>query len=174
MKYIKLLKIMSRKKISFFFLLYKILNIVYTYNNESDDKMKKNGFTLVELLAVLVILALLITIAVPNVISISQKIKKNMFCQKVTYIEAAAKLYGQDNIDYLPKTITVGDLVNYGYYKKANDKCVVGTIEKPSNNPCVTDPRDNSMLDSKTITLSVVNKQVKAVYQVSDTAVCDK
>jgi prepilin-type N-terminal cleavage/methylation domain-containing protein len=143
-----------------------------------DDKMKKNGFTLVELLAVLVILALLITIAVPNVIKISQTIKVNMFCQKVTYIEAAAKLYGQDHFDDLsadkPINIKVSDLVNYGYYKKASDKCVVGD----SANPCVLDPRDNSMLDNNEIALVLASnkKTVKAtyIYKTADTSICNK
>ncbi len=60
--------------------------------------MMKNskGFTLVELLAVIVILAILITIAVPSTIGISNKLKENMFCKKIDSIEVAAKLYGED------------------------------------------------------------------------------
>ena len=49
-------------------------------------KMNKKGFTLVELLAALVILGLLTAIAAPNVISIVQRTKLN------TYVEDGIKL----------------------------------------------------------------------------------
>lgn len=49
-------------------------------------KMSKKGFTLVELLAALVILGLLTAIAAPNVISIVQRTKLN------TYVEDGIKL----------------------------------------------------------------------------------
>ena len=41
--------------------------------------MNKKGFTLVELLGVLIILSIIMLIAVPNVISILDKNKKNFF-----------------------------------------------------------------------------------------------
>ena len=49
-----------------------------------------------ELLATIVILAILALIAVPNVSSLVRKSKANMFCKKVESIEAAAKYYAQD------------------------------------------------------------------------------
>ncbi len=49
-------------------------------------KVNKSGFTLVELLATLVILGLLVTIAAPNIVGILQSTKQN------TYIEDAKKL----------------------------------------------------------------------------------
>ena len=46
-------------------------------------KMKnKKGFTLVELLAVIVILALLVAIAVPSTFSISNRLKTNNKCKE--------------------------------------------------------------------------------------------
>ena len=135
--------------------------------------MKNKGFTLVEILAVIVILAVLIVIAVPNVIGISNRIRQNMFCSKVSDIESAAKLYGQDYIDEIEasanqtKTIKVSDLVQNNLYKKENDKCVLND----ANNPCVTDPRDQSMMDNKTIVVSKKNKRITAVY--SDKSSCD-
>lgn len=57
--------------------------------------MKKNGFTLVELLGVIAILAVLATIATPAVISLSNKIKGNMYDAKVKLIKETAVLYAE-------------------------------------------------------------------------------
>lgn len=57
--------------------------------------MKKNGFTLVELLGVIAILALLATVATPAIISISNKIKENMYDTKVKLIKETAVLYAE-------------------------------------------------------------------------------
>ena len=49
-------------------------------------KMKKNGFTLVELLVVIVVLALIMIITIPAVLDIMEDARKNSFvlyCQKV-------------------------------------------------------------------------------------------
>lgn len=48
--------------------------------------MKNKGFTLIELLATIAILALIMTVAVPNVLSVIDKNKKN------TYVEDAKKM----------------------------------------------------------------------------------
>ena len=58
--------------------------------------MNNKGFTLVELLAVLVILSLLITVAVPSVNKTLLNINENMYCEKVTNLENAARLYAED------------------------------------------------------------------------------
>ena len=127
--------------------------------------MKNKGFTLVELLAVIVVMAILLTIAVPAVIGISNKIKQNMFCSKVNDIESAAKLYGNDYIDEITtsgKYITITDLIDNNLYKKENDDCNF------SDKPCVTDPRDSSKMDDKQILVKLVNKRVYAEYQYKD------
>lgn len=103
--------------------------------------MKNNkGFTLVELMAVIVVLALIITIAVPSAISISHKIKLKMYATKVDMIIDSAKLYGQDNPSSLKSNenacsspnLTVKTLIETGYIKK-DDTDDNGKVLNPIN-----------------------------------------
>lgn len=133
--------------------------------------MKNKGFTLAELLAVIVIMALLLTIAVPSVIGISNKIKANMFCSKIEDIESAAKLYGEDYQDEIPPQITVYKLIENNLFKKESSDC---DSTKPTK--CVLDPRDGSALDQGIIKIEIKNKRVYAEYQLSeaDKEICKK
>ena len=137
--------------------------------------MKKNGFTLIELLAVIVIMALLLTIAVPSVIQISKRIRKNMYCSKISDIESAAKLYANDYIDQFEDngnkiTINVYTLIENNLYKKENNNCVL----KSEENPCVKDPRNGWVMDNDTIEITRKDKKIKADYQADKKQVCNE
>ena len=61
--------------------------------------MKKKGFTLVELLAVIAILALLVIIALPNVLSMFNNAKKDLFLTEAKNVfKESAKKYISDNM----------------------------------------------------------------------------
>jgi prepilin-type N-terminal cleavage/methylation domain-containing protein len=69
--------------------------------------MKNKGFTLVELLAVIVILGILITIAVPSMLGVSKNVKEKSYTSKIDLIESAAVIYGEKNsIDILKEMIS--------------------------------------------------------------------
>ena len=78
--------------------------------------MKKNnkGFTLVELLAVLVILITILLIAIPSITSSVERNKKNMLNKKIDIIEAAAESY----VNLYKNSIN-----NYSLFKQGN--CVI-------------------------------------------------
>lgn len=63
--------------------------------------MRKKGFTLVELLAVIVLLGLLMAIAVPSALNLSSKVKSKSYDTKIDLIEKAAETYGQSNISFV-------------------------------------------------------------------------
>ncbi len=138
--------------------------------------MKDNkGFTLVELLAVIVVLAIIISIAVPSTMSISKRIRKNMFCSKIDFIETQAQLYGEDRKDsfgnikidgknYPGKTVTVKELVTTKYLKKDND-----------SEPYTEDPRDKTKtLDNMSLSIYIKNQRAYVRFNEDVRTTCDK
>ena len=84
--------------------------------------MKKKGFTLTELLAVIVILGVITLIAIPSSFAISNRVKINFYCTKMDTIKKAADLYASDHFDEVKlgiiNKVSIKDLVNYGYIKQ--------------------------------------------------------
>ncbi len=74
-------------------------DLIFCYDFYGDNKVKKDkrGFTLVEILTVLVILSILMAVAVPSIMGISKKLKIRGLESKVEAIEEAAVVYAQNN-----------------------------------------------------------------------------
>ena len=122
--------------------------------------MKKKGFTLTELLAVIVIIGVITLIAIPSSFAISNRIKINLYCTKMDTIKKAADLYASDHFDEVRlgiiTRVSVKDLVNYGYVKKDNDS---------RDGILIFDPRDNeTALDDMTISLTISNNRAKTNF----------
>lgn len=64
----------------------------------------RNGFTLIELMATIAILAIVTMIAVPTLTGIKNRAVKNALTSKINIIESAAKEYGNDNLVSIPST----------------------------------------------------------------------
>lgn len=130
--------------------------------------MNKKGFTIIELLGVIVIMAALLAIAVPAVLAIAERMKTNMYCTKLEVLENDARIYGEDNKGYLVDVgsdtyekvksydtysyITVGKLLEKGYIKSDDIEIDDGKV---------VDPRDNSeSLNDYVIKVYKKNKRV--------------
>lgn len=107
--------------------------------------MKKNGFTLIEVLAVLVILSIIMSIGAISVINIRNNSYKDLLETKKQNLEAAAIVYGQENPDVLKDKcevdnyksdycamVTVATLIN-GKYFKSTETNANGEIDLINN-----------------------------------------
>jgi len=126
----------------------------------------KKGFTLIEILVVIVLVALLLGIGIPGVMKISQNMKKRSLNTKLDLVEQAAILYGQDNKTLLQndencktpdgnvpcKKVSINDLIENDYLSSDNS---IGEYKNPED--------DSSMLD-KCVYIYKKNNRVYAFY----------
>ncbi|MDD7102462.1 MAG: type II secretion system protein, partial [Firmicutes bacterium] len=82
---------------------------------------QKRGFTMIELLAVLVILGIIMVIAVPSVVGYLQDSKQKYYEQLEDSVMTAGKEYFSDHRSLLPRengqiySVDIADLVTDGY-----------------------------------------------------------
>lgn len=162
--------------------------------------MKKNGFTLVELLAVLVILGLLITLAVPNILGVSKNVKEKSYQTKIEIIENAAITYTSDTVKKSLQNLN--NTASTGYYwisvtKDSDDKKIIDatqtkdsshtypaktfTIQELADareidyddeeNKSVINPVDNKSINSCNVYVYLKNNRVYAAF---DRVNCNK
>lgn len=115
--------------------------------------MKNKAFTLIELLAVIVILGVLATITVPTIVGLINNSKENTLEEQKNTIVDAAKRWGTDNIRKLPTTrcdVDIDFLKKEGYLSSDKD---------------VIDPTtDQKMTGCVRITYETANNQYKYSY----------
>ena len=142
--------------------------------------MNKKGFTLVELLSVIVLIGLLLGIGVPGVMRISKKMKERSFNTKKEQIEQAATLWGQDNRTRISKStckvlessvekeypcykISIKELIEEDYLDNENNNS--GNIEYKN-------PIDNQDIQRMCVYVYKKNKRVYAYYTNKEDAEC--
>ena len=87
--------------------------------------MNKRGFTLVELLAIIVILSLLTLIGSTTVTKLVKNSKEKLYDAQIELIKVAAESWGSNNLDKLPvetgecKYITLKNLKTYGILEES-------------------------------------------------------
>lgn len=118
--------------------------------------MKKKGFTLAELLAVIVILGLIAIITIPAVTKTLGNTKANLCEDQLKNIKEAARLYGSDHLLDLPSAegdttnITLGVLQDEGY--------IATDLENPKNKEPI----------SRDLKITIKKQGKKYVYDVQN------
>ena len=125
------------------------------------------GFTLVELLAVIVIITLITVVAVPNAFTFQRNMTNRMFCSKVKSVETAGRQYGNDiynTLDTKPDKlssikcpdsydrcvkVSVGLLINKKYLKAESTEGVLGFY----------DPRNFTNMATENEVIVYINKR---------------
>ena len=143
--------------------------------------MNNKGFTLIELLGVIVVLGVIMAIAVPGIGFISKDIKNNMLDKKITLIESAANLLGEDikssiiesNLryeEYPCRSFIVSNLVP-NYIDKDNDNnCLTNDT---SGVGCIVDPSDNNnYLDKLEVIIYYKNNKINAKVDKDNNLTC--
>lgn len=92
--------------------------------------MKRNGFTLVELLAVLIILMLLITITVPLISNVMKDSRKKATEKLISNIEVSAKKYVTDNIRDMEELNKFG-FINVSLKTLVENKYIQSNLKNP-------------------------------------------
>ena len=87
--------------------------------------MKKNGFTLIEILGVITLLALLSVVVLMVTDNSLKKSKKTLSDAQISNIKSAASMWRTDNIEMIPDdgyyTLTLGELIDSGYISDVID-----------------------------------------------------
>ena len=104
------------------------------------------GFTLVELMVVIVIMAIITMIGYTGITAVQQNIKENLWDGKVDAILSGAEAYGEDNKNLLTGTcsidgsnvsnctsLKVDDLIKSNYVPTDEERCV----EYDENSNCI-------------------------------------
>ncbi len=92
--------------------------------------MKNNGFTLIEILAVITVIGLLAVMITPAIMSIRRNTLENALANRISTIENAAKDYAHEHINELKNTVTS----NYAGEKTPNSNCIYRNVNFLINN----------------------------------------
>ena len=117
---------------------------------------EKNGFTLVELLAILVITSILGVIGTYSVMGIIGRINQNLWDNKVELIENRAAVYGDDYKNRLTGTCTTADGTKY-------ENCFVVTVGELIQNGIIS-TKDKNDSGEKVIINNTKNKEDSDYY----------
>ena len=137
-----------------------------------ESNMNKNGFTLVELLAVIVLIGLLIGIGIPGVNKISSNMKRKSLNTKIKLIEEAAILWGQDNKTRLSETKgCVNETTANNEEKTYSCKLVTidlllkdNYLDSDNNSGEYINPQTNSSMKNDCVAVYKKNNRVYAKY----------
>lgn len=129
--------------------------------------MKSDGFTLTELIAVIILVSILSLIAVPSFFAISKSVNNNEYESKKSYIESIAVRYAEEHNATTSQTITATRLIASGYLTA--DKYVEVSGE---DIPFIINPKDkNDNMACHPISLSFEEYDYKA--KMSDDTNCN-
>ena len=106
--------------------------------------MKSKGFTLTEIISVIVILGVLITIGTPIYITVSENARKSEYKSKIDYLRTQTLKYAEEQGIEGSQTISVATLISNGYivadkYEKKGDSeipFITNPIKSDSNLAC--------------------------------------
>lgn len=127
-------------------------------------KRHKKGFTLTEVLIVIVIIGIILTIAIPSVMAIRRRINERLFETKKEEILVAAELYGKDKGIKTETTIYVYTLLGEKYIEKDIEHNAEGCTGENTENGCVINPVDDTSINDTPIVIKPSGASIVAIW----------
>lgn len=87
------------------------------------QKSLRHGFTLVEIMIVVLIIGILLAIAVPNFIKARESSRTKSCIANLKQVDSAKEQYAMDNKLNDGATVAIGDLAGTGKYMKSTPEC---------------------------------------------------
>lgn len=128
--------------------------------------MNKKGFTLVELLAVIVIIAVVSLIGTVSLVAVRKNMNKKMFETKLSEVTSAGAKWGEDNKSEVDSN---GTLINIGYlidskYFKTDESVSISKVECEKYSGASFDGNKCNNVVTNNINGDVVNNLQLVVY----------
>lgn len=124
---------------------------------------KKKGFTLTEILVVIVLIGVIMAIAIPSVVEVRKRINKRLLSEKKQEILVAAQLYGNDRKLTTDTYINVYTLLE-DYIKRDVDPNNTNCKGSNTTNGCIINPVDDTSMNNDRILIRVNGKSLVAVW----------
>lgn len=131
-------------------------------------KKNKKGFTLTEVLIVIVIIGIILGIAIPSVITIRKRINERLFETKKEEILVAAELYGKDKGIKTETTIFVYTLVKEDYLDADLEHNSGACTGENTEKGCVINPVDDSSINDTPIVIKPSGTSIVAIWNGSE------
>lgn len=118
------------------------------------SKLNKKGFTFIEILAVVALMAIIVLVAVPSIMLVKSKINLRLYNTKKNLILSAAELYAQDENITLTTEVKVQTLLDDSYIKP-DEKANGANCPQKYTNGCVLSSTKKSILNNTYIKITV-------------------
>lgn len=127
-------------------------------------KNKKMGFTISEILVVIVVIGVILAISIPSITAIRKRANERLLDSKKDIILVAAKLYAKDKGYEEDSYVYVYELINTRYVdsevKQNTDNC----LGEHSSNGCVLNPVNNTSMNEEKILVRKVNDNYLSIW----------
>ncbi len=127
-------------------------------------KNDKKGFTLTEILVVIVIIGIVLAISIPSIVAIRKRINERLLQSKIDTILVAAELYGRDKGFATDTLIYVYTLINADYLNNDIEQNATNCTGLHTENGCVIDPTNDTSLNEHKILIKRTGNSIVAVW----------